>query len=344
MSSKRIESLDVLRGLTVALMILVNNPGSWKACYPILRHADWNGFLLADFVFPSFLSVMGISMYISFSRNGFTLSWKVLRRTLLLLGIGLLCNWIGQVVWGGGWGLDSLRFTGVLQRFALCYGITALLVCKLPHKTLPWIAGGLLVLYGALLLLLGGYIHGPENFMARWDQALLGSHVYGGDVPDPEGLVSTIPAVAHTLLGFIVGRLLVKGDEGRIALTGAALVLAGIGLSFLMPVNKKIWSPSFVLLTLGITSLLLALFYRLIDRRHVWKHNGFWKVFCSNAILAYILGDVVAWTFDGTGFHVWCRDLIGDSGFLSLVYSVGCVLLVWLVVLPLYRRKIFIKL
>ncbi|MBR1490014.1 MAG: DUF5009 domain-containing protein [Bacteroidales bacterium] len=256
----------------------------------------------------------------------------------------LVNNWIGQIVWGGGWGLDHLRFTGVLQRFALCYGITALLVCRLPHKTLPWIAGGLLVLYGALLLALGGYIHGPENFMARWDQALLEPHVYGGDIPDPEGLVSTIPAVAHTLLGFIVGKLLLQGDARRIATTGTALLVAGMGLSFLLPLNKKIWSPSFVLLTLGIASLLLALFYWLIDRKHLWKHTGFWKAFGSNAILAYILGDVVAWVFDGTGFHLWYRNLIGDSGLLSLVYSIGCVLLVWLVILPLYRRKIFVKL
>ena len=344
MNTKRIDSLDVLRGMTVALMILVNNPGSWKACYPLLRHAEWNGLLMADLVFPTFLSVMGISMYISFSKKGFTLSWKVLRRTLLLLGIGLLCNWIGQVVWGGGWGLGALRFTGVLQRFALCYGITALLVCKLPHRTLPWIAGGLLVLYGALLLFLGGYVHGPENFMARWDQALLGKHLYGGDVPDPEGLVSTIPAVAHTLLGFLVGRMLLQREDRRIAVTGLALLIAGIGLSFLLPVNKKVWSPSFVLLTLGIASLLLALFYFLIDRKQLWKHTGFWKVFGSNAILAYILGDVVAWIFDGTGFHLWCRNLIGDSGFFSLVYSVGCVLLVWVIVLPLYKKKIYVRL
>ena len=346
MSSRRIESVDILRGATIAFMVLVNNPGSWKAVYPPLVHSAWNGLTPCDCIFPTFLFVMGVSMYLSLRKGGFTLSWKMLKRTLLLLGIGLVLNYVSQVVYDNNWSLSSLRIPGVLQRFALCYGITALLVCRLPHRALPWTAGGLLILYGALLLVGNGYEYGAGNINARFDRALLGEgHLYPWDNGvDPEGLLSTLPAIAHTLVGFLVGGWLSRGDNRRIAVTGAALVLAGAGLSFLLPLNKKIWSPSFVFVTCGIASLLLAMLYFLVDEKHIWRQSGFFKVFGTNAIFCYVLADVLAWIFDRSGLHTASRTLLGETPLTSLLYAFFCVIVVWLLTLPLYRRKVFLKL
>ena len=182
--NKRIEAIDVLRGITMALMVLVNSPGSWSVRYPMLRHAAWNGFTPTDFVFPGFLFLMGVSMFFSLRKSDFTLSWKVAKRFLLLVGIGILVNMISMLV-NGRWDLSTLRIMGVLQRFGLCFGMTAVLVCKLPHKWLGWVAGGILVFYSALLLLGSGYVEGPESIIARVDTAILGeSHLYRwGNVP-----------------------------------------------------------------------------------------------------------------------------------------------------------------
>jgi len=139
-ASGRIKSVDIFRGLTIALMILVNNPGNWDTAFAPLRHAPWNGLTPTDCVFPFFLFIMGVSMFLSLRKSGFRLSWRVLRRTLLLFAVGLTLNYIGGVVFGGDWAASHLRIMGVLQRFALCYGITAVIVATVDHKWLRWIA------------------------------------------------------------------------------------------------------------------------------------------------------------------------------------------------------------
>ena len=340
-TNRRIDSLDVLRGLTMALMVLVNNPGTWKAVYPPLRHAAWNGLTPTDCIFPTVLFVMGVSMYLSFRKSNFRPGWKVLRRTVLLIGIGLLLNYISTLVRGGG----PLRFTGVLQRFGLCFGITAVLVCTVEHKWLPWIAALLLGAYSAILFLGSGYAYGPDNLLSRVDIGVFGAgHIYNDHNIDPEGLLSTLPSIAHTLIGFLVGGLLARRDDSVILGVGVLLVTAGVVLALWLPLNKKVWSPSFALTTCGIATLLLGLFDWLIDDRRVWRQTGFFKTFGTNAIYCYIIAHIVAWVSDLTGFHRWFMDIAGRTEFTSLVYALLCVAIVYLAALPLYRRKIFIKL
>lgn len=343
--TKRIESVDVLRGLTMAFMLVVDNPGG--VAFAPLEHADWNGFTPTDFVFPAFVFVMGVSMYLSLRKQEFKLSWKVLRRFVLLFGLGLLCNWIGKCVWNGAIvGVENLRILGVLQRLALCYGVCALLVCTVKHRWLGWVAGGILAAYSAILLLGNGYVHGPENILARVDAAVLGTnHLYKADNGvDPEGLLSTLPAVAHTLIGFLVGKMLLEKDLRKMDAVGTLLLAGGFLLSFLLPVNKKVWSPSFVLVCCGAATLLLCLFHWLIDEKGVWKHTGFWKTFGSNAILCFLLCEVLVWGMHLTGWHGAVMGALGNNEWTSLLYALCGVLVVYLLVLPLYRNKIYVKL
>lgn len=338
---KRVISLDVLRGLTIALMIVANQPGSWNAVLPMMRHATWNGFTVADFIFPSFVFVMGVSMFFSLRKQEFKPNWKILRRFVLLLGVGLGVNAISMLLYSRG----SIRLTGVLVRLALCYGISAVIVCTVKPKYIPWIAGGLLLLYAGILLFLDGYLYGPENIVARIDRVVLGqAHLYNDKGIDPEGLLSTLPAVAHTLIGFLMGKIFASKDFRKMDSLGTALLVAGFLLQWLLPVNKKIWSPTFVLIVCGADTLLLSLLHYLIDETGAWKHTGFFRSFGSNAIFCYLLSDVLAWTFSLTGFRSWAMQQVGVNEWTSLLFSLACLLIIYLIALPLYRKKIFIKL
>ena len=326
--------------MTMAFMVLVNLPGSWSAIFPILRHASWNGMTPTDFIFPNFLFVMGVSMFFSLRKQNFTLNGKMLKRFLLLLGIGLLINVISHFVYGS----ESIRFTGVLQRFALCFGASALIICKVNHKHLPWLVTGLLAAYSALLLLGNGYEYGPDNILSRVDRALLGSHLYNDQGIDPEGLLSTLPAIAHTLIGFLVGKILASGDFRKMDSLGTALLVAGLLLQYLLPLNKKVWSPSFVLVACGLGTLLLSLLHYIIDERGWWKRTGFFMVFGTNAIYCYLMSDVLTWAYHFTGFRTWAMSVMGTNPWTSLLFAVFSMLVVYFTALPLYRRKIFIEL
>ena len=341
---KRIQSLDILRGATMALMILVNNPGSWKAAWAPLLHAPWNGLTIADLVFPLFLFVMGVSMYLSLRKGGFKLNWKIAKRALLLIGIGLLLNLIGGFVRGKE--ISLLRFTGVLQRFGLCFGIAAVLVCTLPHTALPYLAGGILLAYEGILLSGNGFVPGTENILFRFDSRLIPpAHLYNADGVDPEGLLSTLPCIAHTLLGFLAGKLIAERKTRPVLYLGLGLTAAGLLASFWIPLNKTVWSPSFALLLCGLGTLILCGLYWLIDEKNRCRHNGFFLTFGTNAIYGYIVSIVLAWILDGSGFHKWYSLNIGARGaLLSLAYAVICVLIVWLCALPLRRKDIYLKL
>lgn len=348
----RIQSIDILRGGTIALMVLVNNPGNWQYNWAPLRHAEWNGLMFADLVFPLFLFIMGVSMYFSLSKGGFRLSRKMLRRTLLLILIGLVLNWLSGAVWGGGLSLSGLRYTGVLQRFALCFGISALLICLLPRKSLSWIAIILLAGYSVALLLGNGYVYGPENIVARADRAIIPqNHLYNDHGIDPEGLLSTIPGIAHTLIGFLVGALIGKRRQSEVLFTGIGLLALGLIASIWMPVNKKIWSPSFVLVLCGIGTLLLCGIYYLTDEKRIWKTSGFFKAFGTNAIYCYVISHFIGWAFILCGFQRWISGVCTDIGanspisatLISLGYSLLVVLVTWLTALPLYKKGVYIK-
>ena len=210
---------------------------------------------------------------------------------------------------------------------------------------MPWIVLVLLSGYSALLLFCHGYEPGTENLLARVDQAVLGvRHMYLENGLDPEGILSTIPAVAHTLIGFLAGGFIARKEIGPAALYGGVLLVSGAVLALWMPLNKQIWSPSFVLFACGLGTLLLVGLYLILDRKRIWKHDGFFKVFGTNAIFCYIISHVVAWLADGSGFHRWYAGVAASSPWLSLLYALGLVLVVWLLTLPLYKKRIFLKL
>lgn len=326
--------------MTLAFMVLVNLPGSWGVVFPPLAHSAWNGMTPTDFIFPNFVFVMGVSMFFSLRKQNFTLNGKALKRFLLLLGIGLLVNTISHFIHGS----EAIRFSGVLQRFALCFGASALIVCKVDHKYLPWVIVGILVAYSALLLLGNGYEYGPGNVLSRVDRAVLGKHMYSDNGIDPEGLLSTLPSIAHTLIGFLVGKILASEDFRKLDTLGTALLVAGLLLDYLLPLNKKVWSPSFVLVACGVGTLLLSLLHYIIDERGWWKRTGFFKVFGTNAIYCYLVSDVLYWLFYPTGFNGWIMGLVGVTRWTSLLFAMFSMLVVYLAALPLYKRKIFLKL
>jgi predicted acyltransferase len=348
--STRFKSLDVFRGATVALMILVNNPGTWSALYPPLAHAPWHGCTPTDLVFPFFLFAVGNAL--AFVMPGLLAGpaaafWgKVVKRTLLIFAIGLFLNASPFVRWLDSPGLapelvqrswDSLRVMGVLQRIALCFGAAAVIVwlcgryTRYPVVGPLWATAVLLVGYAVACKLWGaaGDPYSLKGFFGTAvDVALLGSaHLYKGEgIPfDPEGLVSTVPAVAQVLLGWWVGQRVLASRAAagrldmdlvaRLFLWATVLLLLAYVWQLDMPLNKKIWSPSYVLHTTGLAMMGLALMVYVLDIRlkpraapnagavatslhatvHATVHASasFFEVFGKNPLFVFVLAGLV---------------------------------------------------
>lgn len=340
MVQKRYYSLDVFRGATVALMILVNNPGSWSHIYSPLAHAQWHGLTPTDLVFPFFLFAVGNSLFFvmpRFEADGPFVFWKkVLKRTLVIFGIGLLLNWSPFVRWEGevlvakGWTWTDangertgIRIPGVLQRIALCYFFASLIIYYLKGKG-AFLAGLLLLLLYWLLCIIG---HPADPYsLTGWfgtpiDKAVFGSnHLYRGEIIngrpyvfDPEGLMSTLPAVAQVIFGYLVGDYIQKKgqwQELNIAgpmreekmysiLTGLfigamALLFAGYCWSFSFPINKKIWTSSYVVVTTGLAMCILALLIYAIEIKGAkggWTR--FFDVFGKNPLFIFVLSGLI---------------------------------------------------
>ena len=264
-ASQRLLALDVLRGITIAGMILVNNPGSWGKIYAPLSHAEWNGLTPTDLVFPFFMFIMGISTYISLKKYNFELNaqavWKILKRTVVIFAIGLgiayfslLCRTHNPLPF------DNIRILGVMQRLALSYGVTAIVALVMSHKHIPYLIFVLLAGYFGILFFGNGYEYNETNILSVVDRAILGTnHMYKDNGIDPEGLLSTLPAIAHVLIGFCCGKLLMEVKDihekiERLFIIGTVLTFAGFLLSYGCPINKKVWSPTFVLTTCGLAS------------------------------------------------------------------------------------------
>ena len=272
--SNRLLSLDILRGITVAGMILVNN--GWGESFDMLEHSNWNGMTPCDLVFPFFLFIMGISCYLSLVKSEFKPTPQVIRRiikrTVLLFAIGLFINWFDHAVEGDFLCFGHLRIWAVLQRIALCYGIVSLFALFCNHKyTIPVVIG-LLVIYTAILVFGNGYAEDASiNILAQVDLNLFGyDHLYHKSPVDPEGLLGTISSVAHVLLGFYCGKLIrqkatVSDKVIALFVVGTVLVIGGYLLSYGLPLNKRIWSPSYVMVTCGLASLLQAFLMYVID-------------------------------------------------------------------------------
>jgi predicted acyltransferase len=376
MNRERLISLDVFRGLTVALMILVNNPGSWAHIYPPLRHAAWHGWTPTDLVFPFFLFIVGVAMSLSFARRleqgagPGQLVQKILTRSVIIFLLGLFLN--GFPFTGGAEQWSTLRYWGVLQRIAACYLLAGLTVVLVPYRRGQWLVlAAVVLLYelGMRLSLVNGWGGGSfalENNFTRWlDLRLWGeAHLYGGaGMPfDPEGLWSTLPAVATALAGFFTGQYL----RGPVALTRKLRILAGLGVGLFLigqalhlvePVNKQLWTVSYVILTAGLALVVLAGSTWVIDVRrwHRWTRPA--VVFGSNALVVFVGSGIVARLLvmikvsgagEGTiSLKHWLYSRLflpwaGATGG-SFLYAVAFIL-IWLAILWwLYRRRIFVK-
>ncbi len=360
----RLLSLDAFRGLTIAGMILVNNPGSWSHIYAPLRHAEWHGWTPTDLIFPFFLFIVGVAIPFSFARrlkaggSRLGLLWHVLRRALILFGLGLFMAAYPRFDFG------DLRIMGVLQRIGLVYLLAAPAYLYLGRRGRAWATVALLLGYWALLTLVPvpGYGPGdlsPEgNLGAYLDRMLLGDRLWQGTW-DPEGLLSTLPALATTLLGIFTGEWLRAGGSPTLKVVGLLLAGgAGIGLGLFwglgFPINKALWTSSYVLFTAGAALLLLGLLYGVMEvgGLRAWAKPLY--VYGMNAIAVFVASGLVAkqmgltrvgmgevplkaWIYERL-FASWAGPLNG-SLFFALAY-----VLIWLAMMwVLYRRRIFIK-
>ena len=367
----RLISLDAFRGVTIALMILVNNPGTWAHVYAPLRHAKWHGCTLTDLVFPFFLFIIGVSMRFSFEKYEFC-KWgplfkKVVFRTMTIFVIGLLLSAFPFV--RQDWDWTHFRIMGVLQRIALAYIMASLIVVRADVKGIVKISMGLL--FGYWILLMGhGWYSGLDPYALKTnlpliiDSFILGeNHLYGGTgIPfDPEGLLSTIPSIVTVLIGFLVGTMIKtaedhKDNTQRMAVLGALLIIFGWGWGFVFPINKQLWTSSYVLYTSGIATVVLAGLIWLVDVKGLKTWTKPFVIFGANAIFLYAASSIwakillkIRFELDGkmisgygylyqTVFQPFAGDLNG-----SFLFALFHVFMFWLILAWMYRKKIFIK-
>lgn len=366
-SATRYLALDVLRGMTVSMMILVNNPGSWSHIYSPLEHASWQGCTPTDLVFPFFLFVVGVSMFFSFAKYGNTLNLDSLKkiglRTLLIFAIGLFLNSFPQ--WSADW--SKLRIMGVLQRIALAYGFASLLVLSVNRKYLPYLGGMILLGYWALVYWLGGSdpYSLKENPASGFDAALLGvSHLYRGyGIPfDPEGIFSTLPAIVTVIIGYLAGSLIRNSKKenipAKLLIAGGAGIVAGWIWGYAFPLCKPLWSSSYVLYSAGWASVLLGSLIWVTDIKGYSRWSTFFVVFGVNPLFIFALSGLWARIL-GRMIHLAGADgkLVSGSAWLynnlcvpvagdlngSLLYALAHVALFWLLGYVLYKKNIFIK-
>lgn len=363
-NNNRLLSLDVMRGITIAGMILVNNPGDWAHVYAPLAHAHWNGFTPTDMVFPFFMFMMGVSAYFSLRKYDFTWNkacvWKIVKRTVVIFFIGLALNGLSLAMFGGlEW--ERWRILGVLQRLALAYGVASFIAISISHKYLLHTAITLLILHSALLLGTHSLELTPDSLVAVIDRAVLGeSHLYRDVMADgtriafdPEGLLGVVSSVAHVLIGMWAGKMIISQREnpGKIVINlfvyGCILLFCGLLLSYAVPINKKIWSSTFVLVTCGFGSLLLALLMYGIDIRKRTGWTRFFETFGVNPLYLYVQAELLARlvAYFGWGDAVMrevLTPLLGDYP-ASLAWALLFVLANWVPGHFLYKRHIYIK-
>lgn len=383
---QRLLALDILRGITIAGMILVNNPGSWGHIYAPLAHAEWHGLTPTDLVFPFFMYIMGISTYFSLRKYDFKFSgatlWKICRRTVVIFAIGLAIAWFGMFLRGITSGkalaeavftFDHIRILGVMPRLAICYGFGSLIALALSKKALPWFIAGILVVYAVILFVGNGFEFASNNVIAIVDNAVLGpDHMYTDHVAgeslkfDPEGLLSTLPSIAHMLIGFVCGGLIVGTKDNNLRINklfiiGTILTFSGFLLDFGIPINKKIWSPTFVLTTCGLAASFLGLLIWIIDIKGYRRWCRFFEAFGINPLFMYCLGAILSiiigaikvpyaavesgvTTLKGWIYQAVLMPACADNATLaSLCFAILFVLLNWCIGDILYKKKIYIK-
>jgi predicted acyltransferase len=372
--SERLLSLDVFRGITIAGMILVNNPGTWNAIYPPLQHAEWNGCTPTDLIFPFFLFIVGVAIPFSLGKriekgdDHKKIIIQITRRSLILFFLGILLHSLPFGMFGSVFDLETVRIPGVLQRIAIVYFITGILFLKTNYKTLIMIGASLLILYWLMMIFIPvpgiGYSNlEPATNLAAWiDRALLGKHIWEGTkLWDPEGILSTIPAISTSIIGILTGVWL-KSDKDKITKTvwlfvmGCLCMAAGYVWNGWFPINKNLWTSSYVLYTGGLSLLFLGICYWFIDvRNSKWWIKPF-QVYGLNAITVYFLSELTSKMMyliqvSSGSDSISLKAFLFNNLFLNFLDPINASLLwaiiyvlVWLGIMwILYHKKIFIK-
>ena len=346
----RINAIDAVRGLTVAAMLLVNDAGDWSHIYPCLEHAEWHGCTPADFIFPVFMLIVGVSISLAMGRQleagaaTAPLARAVLLRGARIVLLGVALNLVSMLLLDG----HGFRLLGVLQRTGICFAAAGLLAIYVRGARAQWAALGALLLGYWALLLAGGSLDPALNLADRIDTALLGKLSYQYDAAtglahEPEGLLSTLPSLGTVILGLRAGEWLRRGRTGSLAVAGAAAMLLGGLWSLALPLNKQLWTSSFVLWTGGFGMLAIALAHRLIDVRG-WPAFG--RAMGINAIAVYAGAWVATCLLSYSGvlgplyehvFRAPLAPLIGQEG-ASAAFAAAFTAVFWLAAAYAGRR------
>jgi predicted acyltransferase len=394
----RFLALDVFRGMTVCLMIIVNTPGDKVNRFTQLVHTDWHGFTPADWVFPSFLFAVGNAMAFvmpkflnstpsapsmsGFRRHSIFFN-KIVKRTLIIFFLGFLMYWFPFMKWDAtgqliGKSISETRIMGVLQRIALAYFAGSLIVYFVEARRIWGVSIAILLGYWAILMLFGDasdplspdsdsrngisqWLNIQTNAVYKLDHFLFGdNHLYkmNGTIPfDPEGLLSTLPAIVNVLAGYLAGKFIIEHGKtyevlAKLLLVGFSLIWVAESWNWVFPINKKLWTSPFVLYTVGLDLGILAAIIYLIDFKNIKTGVNFFTVFGKNALFIYLFSEILAislkfsrvtceqsyfkWTY-----HVLCEPIGGKIG--SLAFAVGFMLICWGVGYWLDKKKIYIK-
>lgn len=370
-SFQRFQALDVFRGMTICLMIIVNTPGNEETTFAPLLHAHWHGFTPTDLVFPSFMFAVGNAMSFVMRKwetmNASQVVSKILKRGFLIFLLGYLMYWFpfitkdesNHIILSP---ISNTRIFGVLQRIGLAYMIASLMIYFLKVRTTVIITIIILILYWPVMMYFGTGadpldIH--SNAVLRLDTWLIGTnHLYMGEgFPfDPEGLLSTFPSIGNVVAGFLVGayvQKMGKNYEGlaRLLMAGVALLIIAHWWGYMFPINKKLWTSTFVLHTTALDCMILACIIYIIDFSGKTKGVHFFEVFGKNPLAIYLLSELMATIFyminiNGTNLHDWLYQNIfslGGAYWGSLFYAVWYMLICWGVGWWLDKKKIYIR-
>lgn len=373
---QRLLSLDVFRGATIALMVLVNNPGSWSIRYPQLKHAAWNGWTMTDMVFPFFLWIMGLAMTFSFAKRraaGATTQSLILhslKRSAIIFALGILLNAFPFGV-GAPFSFATLRVPGVLQRIAICYFVAAVLFVTTSVRAQLLSSISFLAVYWFLMKLVpvpgyGAGVLEPLGNLGRYlDSLLLDGHTWAWAPAkgfDPEGFISTIPAFSTTIFGVLTGCWLRsehsrEDKTGWMFFTGFIMILAGATLDMWLPINKNLWTSSYAVFMGGWALICFSMFYWLLDVKGKARWFDRLTVFGMNAITLYVVSELLAITLQvirvsrANGVVISLHEWIYSSVFVSwqsplnasLAYAIAYVGVMYLLGWVMWKRKLVVR-